>query len=136
MLTLKQRQERKAELSAMNKIYLVNELVDAEDTIARKEMNIADNVDRLSEYKGKLRNNERVVVTRKKRKGDMDKMAIKKWKEFTKLQIWVNILAAIPNILGAAATNEYTHFMLAQLFTNAVIGPAIFYYQKKQERFG
>jgi hypothetical protein len=136
MLNQRQIKDRKQELVRMNKDYLIEELITAEDQLARKDNLIADDTDRLVALRGKIRHDQRIVVSQKKRKGQMDKIAWKRWKEFTKIQIWINILTAIPNIFGAAATGEFTWFMVGQVVMNAIFGPMVFYLQKKAEHYG
>jgi len=136
MLTSAEIAQRKLDLAKMRKEFIIEELIQAEDTISRKEMAISDNVDRLSELKGQLRSDERIVVAQKKQKGKMDKMAMRKWLEFTKLQIIINLLSAPSMMIAAAMQDEFSIFMVGQALINAIAGPAIFYYQKKQESFG
>ena len=136
MLNQRQITDRKRELVRMNKDYIIEELITAEDQLARKDNLIADDTDRLSSLRGQIRHDERLVVSKKKRAGQMDKIAWKRWKEFTKIQIWINIFTAIPNILGAAASGEFTWFMVFQVVSNAIFGPMVFYFQKKAEHYG
>lgn len=121
--------------SKWTKERLVQEVLSQREAADVKEGTIDGMITRQRILKGMVKEQERVIIVKKKSKGHMDPMAWRLWRKQAKLQILINLLSAPAIIMTAAMAGEFSWWLVGLTAANSIFGPYIFYLQKKSERY-
>jgi len=117
----------------MNRDALVRLVQELQDDKRRMEFDLDDNLRRIGHTRSLLRSANKVVETKRKKKGQLDAMSKKHIANEALHTIVQNLLSQPIAIMGSMAADEFTMWIPINGVVTAIFGPLTMMVQKLKE---
>tara|TARA_Y100000310_G_scaffold112478_1_gene110972 strand:+ start:772 stop:1152 length:381 start_codon:yes stop_codon:yes gene_type:complete len=117
----------------MSRDALLRRVIELEDDKRRMEFDLDDQLNRIGHTRALLRTTQKVVATKRKRKGQLDAMSKKHIANEAMHTIVQNLLSQPVAILGSMAADEFTIWIPINGVVTAIFGPLTMMVQKLKE---